>query len=101
MLPDLSILFDRRSHVSIAHHASGRIRFRLDAAAIKRLPDFDPRPLFYFLSRLRGVKAIRVNLAALSVVVEYDPAIIHQTVWRRLIDGDRAEVEALLAGAIS
>jgi hypothetical protein len=100
MPPDPAMLFDRRAYVSLAHHANGRVRLWLDAAALKHLPDLDPRPLFYFLSRLRGVKAIRVNTAALSVVVEYDPAVIHKAVWERLIKAERAEVETLLAGHI-
>lgn len=101
MLPDLSPFLHLRRHVSIAHHVPGRIRLKLDLRALAELPKVDPSPFVDLVSRIRGVKATRVNAAALSVVVEYDPQQIPAPLWPRLLTADAAEVERVLAAHVT
>lgn len=101
MLPDLSPFMHLRRFVSIAHHVPGRIRLKLDLRALCELPKVDPAPFAALIGRVRGVTATRVNAAALSVVVEYDPALIAAPVWARLLTDDPGEVERLLAAHVA
>lgn len=96
MLPDISPFLHLRGFVSIAHHVPGRIRLKLDMGALARVPKVDPSPFLDFFARIRGIKVTRINKAALSVVVEYDPVVIAPAVWPRLISGDAAEVTEIL-----
>jgi hypothetical protein len=98
---DLSSFFDHRRFVSIAHHSPGRIRLRLDAAALKRLSNVDPTPFADLLQRIHGVKLIRINAAVLSIIIDYDVAQIPETAWGRLLVADKAEVETILTRHIS
>ena len=61
-------------YLRIAHQISGRIRFKLDTAALKgqSLREADPERLRVALATIRGVHNIQFNLLARSCVVEYD-----------------------------
>lgn len=101
MLPDLSPFFDLRRFVSIAHHVPGRIRLKLDMRALAHLPKVDPAPFVALVDRVKGVRATRVNAAALSVVVEYDPALIAPPVWGQLLSEAPEAAERLLVAHLS
>ena len=96
-LPDLTPFLDLRRFLTIAHHVPGRIRVKLSLQALAFLPDVDPAPFVDLAKRIRGVGVTRVNVPALSVVIEYDPVVIPVPVWERLLLADRAEIERLLA----
>lgn len=101
MRPDLSPFLHLRRFVSIAHHVPGRIRLKLNMAALAHLPKVDPAPFVDLVARIPGVKATRVNPAALSVVVDYDPRLIAGPVWERLLSGGPAEVEQILSAHVT
>lgn len=101
MVPDLAPFMHLRPYVSIAHHVPGRIRLKLDMRALARLPKVDPAPFAGLVERIRGVRATRVNAAALSVVVDYDPAVIAPALWPRLLADPPAEVQRVLAAHIA
>ncbi len=96
MLPDLSPFLGQRSFLTIAHHVPGRIRVKLAIGGLTHLPKVDPAPFLDLIKRIRGVKSTRVNVAALSVVIDYDTNEIPFSTWNRLLVGDRAEIERLL-----
>ncbi|MGH2340745.1 hypothetical protein ACRC7T_04610 [Segnochrobactraceae bacterium EtOH-i3] len=96
-LPDLTPFMDLRRFLSIAHHVPGRIRVKLSITALACLPDVDPAPFVDLTRRIRGVGMTRVNVPALSVVIEYDPVVIPAPLWERLLLADRAEVERIIA----
>ncbi|MFS8037173.1 hypothetical protein ACI7BZ_09455 [Xanthobacter sp. AM11] len=96
MLPDISPFLHLRRFVSIAHHVPGRIRLRLDMAALAHLPKVDPAPFVDLVRRIRGVIATRVNAAALCVVVDYDARLIPPADWQHLLAGTPEEVERIL-----
>ncbi|MGV6872061.1 hypothetical protein ACUSIJ_05130 [Pseudochelatococcus sp. B33] len=101
MPADLSPFMTLRRYLAIAHHVPGRIRLKLDVAALGQLPDVDTEPFAALAQRIPGVKAIRVNAAALSAVIEYDVRLIAAPVWERLLTGDRAEIDAILRDHIT
>lgn len=96
MLPDLTPLLGLRRHVRVAHHIPGRIRLKLDGLSLVDLAGFDAKPFAGFLSGIEAVTSVRVNQAALSAVVEYDPDHMNVEDWIRLLQGSTEEVEALL-----
>lgn len=98
MPADLAPFLALRRHVGIAHHVPGRIRLKLDPRALAALPRLDPAPLVALLDRLPAVRVTRVNPAALSIVIDYDAAALSMTEWPRLLFGDPAEVDSILAG---
>lgn len=100
MIPDLSPFLHLRRFVSIAHHVPGRIRLKLDLAALMHLPKVDPAPFVDLVGRIRGVTSTRTNAAALTVVVEYDPHLIPAALWPRLLVADAEEVERVLAAHV-
>lgn len=93
--PDLSPFLGLRRHVDVAHHVPGRIRLKLAIAALAELPGFAPEPFLALLQQL-PVRIARVNMAALSVVVEYDPAVIAPAEWTTLLRGDASDALAVL-----
>ncbi len=95
-LPELSVFLAQRGNLEIAHHVPGRIRIRLNVNAFYRAPHLDPTPVIDLIRRMRGVRTTRINAAALSIVIEYDPRILPQMVWERLLRGEKAEVEQIL-----
>lgn len=101
MLPDLSPFFDLRRFVSIAHHVPGRIRLKLDMKALAHLPKVDPAPFVALVGRVKGVTGTRVNTAALSVVVEYDPKLIPPPTWAQLLSEAPDAAERILAAHLS
>ena len=100
MLPDLTPFMRLRRYVAIAHHVPGRIRLKLDLRALAELPTVDPAPFAALLDRMQGVNSIRVNAAALSVVVDYDPAVVRAQDWERLLSEPPADAERILASYI-
>ena len=58
--------------VIIRHHIPGRIRFRIEDNSIVGLSDW----LRMGLMGIQGVRAVRINEAASSVSVNYDPEIL-------------------------
>lgn len=99
-LPDFGPFLGLRRHVTIAHHVPGRIRLKLGIAAVAKLPQADPAPFLDLLRRIRGIGLTRINRAALSVVVEYDPNVITPSTWSRLLEGDAAEVTEILVANV-
>lgn len=94
-LPDPAPFLGLRRHIDIAHHVPGRIRLKLAPAALADLPGVAPEPFLDLLHRL-PVRIGRVNVAALSVVVEYDPAIVAPADWTTLLRGSVDEALAIL-----
>lgn len=87
-------------HLRIAHQLSGRVRLKLDAAALdeKTLREIGAERLSETLGAIRGVRGVQINLLARSCVVEYDSAAIPDAAWSDLLTGRRTPAaEALIA----
>lgn len=88
-------IFDLRRFLRIAHHVSGRVRLRLDPRALDLLPGVSQAALVFPFSRLDGIRDVRVNVAAFSVAIHYDPAVIAPGWWETLVRGDDDAVAGL------
>ena len=70
---DLKVLKDLHKHIQIAHHVPGRIRLKFDPSLANHPGAGD---LLNSKEKLTGIKNIRMNPAARSVVIEYDEQVI-------------------------
>jgi hypothetical protein len=87
------------------HQVPGRIRLRLGPAILERAAasGLDPGQAGAWLDAVPGIRGVRVNPLAASLVIEYDPGKIDPRWWERLILGEDDEalglVMRLLSGA--
>jgi hypothetical protein len=86
----LDRLRDLRRHVSVAHHLRGRIRLRLGLEALGSMAGLDPAWLRLPFQDLEGIRSIRINPAALSAVIEYDPATLPPAWWDEAFGADES-----------
>ncbi|MCD8553452.1 hypothetical protein [Seleniivibrio sp.] len=82
-----------KKYVSVVHHVEGRIRLKVDPAIMK-----DPvsKRLEEISASIPGVLDKRVNMLARSVVLRYDPAVIHPVDMAVLFGASDSESLAVL-----
>ena len=85
-----------RRFLSIAHHVTGRVRLRLDPRALDVLPGGSRRVMEFPFELLDGIRGVRVNAAALSVAIEYDPQLISPASWEMLVRGGDDQAAGLV-----
>lgn len=74
-------LIDLAAHAQIAHHIPGRIRLKIKPSGLPLAMQLDPRDFEFFT----GVRAVRANTAARSVVIDYDEQKIPFSLWEKLL----------------
>lgn len=93
---DLDRLLQLRPYLFIKHHVTGRIRIAFSVGLLDKVPRGESGRLQALMSRLPGVRDVRLNLPARSAVVTYDPRQIAPQVLVDLLEGDEsAAVEAM------
>lgn len=92
---DLSHLMALRRYLLIAHHVKGRLRLRLHPEGLNAALPESVRLLQDWLKAQAGIMSLRLNKAALSIVIDYDPVQIPPTDWTRLLEGDEDEAVSL------
>ncbi|MBB4305424.1 hypothetical protein GGD81_004501 [Rhodobium orientis] len=83
-----------RPMLKIAHHIPGRIRLSVSLKALTSGPKLSPGTVETLLARLEGIMSVRINRAAGSATVAYDPNTFPPDLWSKIIAGDRPEVDA-------
>ena len=86
--PDLNTLLGLRGHVRIVHHVPGRLRLRITSSFLSHLDRADRNRVTQELRSLRGIRGMRVNPAAGSIIIEYAPGHITPGTWECLLTGD-------------
>ncbi len=77
----ITLLIDLAAHAQIAHHIPGRIRLKIKPSGIPLAMKLDPQDLGFFT----GVRSVRSNTAARSVVIDYDEQKIPFSLWEKLL----------------
>lgn len=93
---ELDAFLALRRHLKIAHHMPGRIRVRIGAGVFEDLGKVDRSLFDRILGAVAGIKDVRVNPAAGSIVVAYTPSMIEPAWWETLIHGKEAAAKNLL-----
>ncbi|ENO78479.1 HMA2 domain-containing protein [Thauera mechernichensis] len=96
-MPDFEELRAFLREVRIAHHIRGRIRLKVEAAAVSiDFPRERAQVFQSLLDHIPGVRSVQVNLLARSCTVQYDPALIPERAWSDLLDGRVSDAAAIL-----
>lgn len=94
---DWNVLPQILAHLQIVHHVRGRVRVRLLPGIMAVLPKLNGANAEQWLTRIPGVLDLRLNLAAASLVIQYDAARIQPQWWERLIVASGQDLPALFA----
>ncbi len=90
-------------YLRIAHQISGRVRLKLDPAALDEpaLRALGSDRLKQALGTVRGVQDISLNLLARSCVVAYDATTIPDAAWPDLLAARQTPAAATLLGLLT
>lgn len=96
------VVADFAPYLRIAHQIPGRVRLKLDAAAldVPALREVGGERLKTALGSVRGVHDIALNLLARSCVVAYDNGTIPDAAWPDLLAARRTDAAATLIGIL-
>lgn len=89
----LDAMFFIASCARIAHHIPGRIRLKFTYESAKGLEMKQISLTPELIYEAPGIENIRVNRATGSVTIEYDSAVLPDTLWDKLVGGKLAEQE--------
>lgn len=81
-------------HITVAHHTKGRVRFKIDAKILNHKDKIDLDALGKLEQKIKGVKSVSLNKLAKSLTVEYDYALIKESLWEELANGADHEESA-------
>lgn len=95
-LSDARTLISLRTRVVIVHHLPGRIRLRARSFSRHELPRLRRGALRTLLDRLDFIRNVRVNPAAASAVIDYDPLRLPAAHWETLLRGEEIAATDLL-----
>lgn len=83
-------------HTVVVHHVPGRIRIRLLPGGLRLAREVD---LEEAINRVPGIRKVRVNPFAASVIVEYDRGRLSTGLWDTLDEVRKRPESAPEAGA--
>lgn len=92
----LEVFLTLRRHLRILHHIPGRIRLKVAASVREDLAGVDRKLLDRILGAIDGIKDVRVNAMAGSVVIRYRASEIRPSWWEALVEGAENQAIALL-----
>lgn len=97
---DIDTLISLREYLSVAHHVPGRIRLKLNPAIRQALGLRDSSAIERAVQAVPGIRQVRLNTLAGSVVVEYASDIIQPVWWQTLLASDEQQARTLLASVL-
>ena len=98
---DLKPFNAMRRHLKIVHHVPGRIRLRVGMALFKELGGVDKGLFDRILRSIDGIKDVRINPSAASVVISYSPSNLQPNWWDTLVHGGDSQAMNLLERLVS
>ena len=99
----IELLLAMRRHLHVAHHIPGRLRLRADAGLLELANQWrgPHMSLDEAIRRIEGIRDVRVNAAAATAVIEYEPESLPPEAWQQLLDGNDAEALDILEARLS
>lgn len=85
-----------RRHLKIVHHVTGRIRLRIATGLLKDIDRVNKNTLNRMMAAIEGIKQVRINRAAATIVIHYASDILKPEWWDALIQGDENTAKELL-----
>lgn len=93
----LALLLPLRQYLTIVHLVRGRIRLRMSMAGVRAAAPGTFDLLQKQAVAVPAIRSLRVNPAALSVTIEFDPERVPPAWWPSLLQADDEEARRLLA----
>lgn len=87
----LDAMFFIAPYARIAHFISGRIRLKFSYASAKELEMGGGFAAPELIREAYGIKDIKVNRPAGSVTIEYDPTVLPDALWQKVVGCRLAE----------
>jgi len=78
----IDTFLDHLRYLLVAHHVPGRIRIKATWSGARKLAEVEPQRIETVIGMIPGIIGYRVNARALSVVVEYDIAVLPFELWQ-------------------
>lgn len=75
---------DHVRYLKVKHHVNGRIRVKASWSGAKKLAGVEEGELEKIIAGIPGIKEYRVNRKALSVVIDYNPAVLPFSLWEEI-----------------
>lgn len=75
---------DHVRYLKVKHHVNGRIRVKASWNGAKKLATMKEGDLEKIIESIPGIGEYRVNLKALSVIIEYDPDVLPFALWEEV-----------------
>ena len=79
-------LIDLAAQTAIVHHIPGRIRLKVNLPGLLLAKDLDASDLMKYF---KGIQDARANVAARSIVINYDERVIDPAFWELLVNGKK------------
>lgn len=98
---DLAEVVSLLHQLKVVHHVPGRIRLRVTSGLRRWLAAIDAGSLRRITDAVEGIRSVRVNPAAASVIITYSTDKINPQWWESLIEGRRDKSVALLRALIN
>ncbi|WP_417822282.1 HMA2 domain-containing protein [Terasakiella sp.] len=89
-------LQENRHFLSTPSHVPGRLRLKCSTKAIKQLDKNLLSNLKKSLEAVPGIKSVRVNLAALSAIIDYDKTTLDPSIWQDFLNGSNQQADYAL-----
>lgn len=101
-LAHLTGLMRLRAELGIVHQVPGRVRLRLGPGVLSwaQGEGLGPDQVAQWLGALPGVNGARINAAAASLIIEYDPRRLEPSSWETLVLGDDEAALSLVLGLL-
>lgn len=77
-----------RGHLSLVHQVPGRLRLRLGPGLWAQAGKISETGLRQGLKSIQGIRDVRLNITAASLIIEYDAKAIEPEAWQRLLEAD-------------
>lgn len=85
-----------RRHLKIVHHVTGRIRLRLNSSIKKELGSIDKALIDKVIKSIDGIRDVRMNALAGSVIISYSANRLKPDWWETLINANDIDAQNLL-----
>lgn len=96
MPSELDTLLELRGHVHIVHHVPGRIRLRIAPSFLSDLDRTSRNRVTEELRSLPGIRTMRINPAAGTIIIEYAARQITPDTWELVLKGHRDDARRCL-----
>lgn len=93
---DLDKFLIIRRYLTIVHHVPGRIRLRLNKAIKKEMGTIDKSLIDRVIKSIEGIKDVRINALAGSVVISYAANLLKPDWWETLVKANESVAQNLL-----